>query len=176
MNTIPKRIDDPGNTESGIDYSIPSTITMHSSDDSKPEGEIDKNLTGGDRVPSSVPPKILPPYLKPLEGNFQLLQLWEGRVTEINKQTFWAIVSDKTNPSLPDELVELDIEEISPGDISLLNLGSVFYWSIRYADYPGRGRAKESKIRFRRIPGWTIKEIEQAKNVGEKLASYFKRD
>ena len=89
-----------------------------------------------------------------IKGDFRLLQIWEGRVLSIGtvRNEFIAHISDKTNKELPDEQVTLSIDEISRNDLVLLKEGAVFYWSIGYADYPGRPRTRESRIRFRRLP------------------------
>lgn len=175
MNTAPQ-LDNAINTTSEISFSIPKKLKFDSANDSRPYIDNEVEVTDFESVSSIKVPQMASPYLKPLTGRFQLLQMWEGRVTEILDDTFSAIILDKTNPNLPDELVTLDIEEVTPNELPLLKLGSIFYWSISYADYPGRGRRKESKIRFRRLPTWSQKEINRAIKSGEKLASYFQRD
>lgn len=175
MNTAPK-LSDPYNTESGGNFYIPKKISKPNSDGSLSDFNDDHNQTDAENESRNTPPKIVSEYLKPLKGRYQLLQLWEGRVTEVSDDTFYAIISDKTNPELSDELVSMDIDEITPSDLSLLKSGAVFYWSISYADFPGRGRKKESKIRFRRLPLWTQKEINKAVKTGAEIAAFFKRD
>ncbi len=159
-------------------HSIPNLTPKESSIDSKPIDATRKKLTMFDKEDSIAPPQytLNSTVLEPLHGRFQLLQLWEGQVVDVEKEEFVATISDKTNPDLPDELVTLDIEEIAPDDIPLAQRGSIFYWSIGYVDYPGRGRIRESKIRFRRLPSWTINEIEKAKEAGSRLAKFFDRD
>jgi len=175
MNTAPK-IYDSKNTESGTDFQIPDSFNLEYLSDSDTSVRTKAKNTDFEYGEPIQTPQLAPQFLKPLVGRFKLLQLWEGRITEITENTFSARISDKTNPKLPDEIVTLDIEEISPSDLSLVKLGSVFYWSIRYADFPGRGRSKESKIRFRRLPNWTKKEVEKAIKTGTELASFFNRD
>ena len=99
--------------------------------------------------------------------------MWEGHIIEVRDSEFDAIIKDKTNPDFEDELVTIDIAEVTPDDLPLVTKGSVFYWSVGYLDYPGRGRVRESKIRFRRLMGWTEKEVEHAKRVGTKFAEFF---
>ena len=103
-----------------------------------------------------------------------LLQLWEGRIVDVRDDAFDALITDKTDPNIADELVTLDILELSTDDLYLLEKGAIFYWSVGYLDYPGRGRVRESKIRFRRLKGWSKKEIDHAKKVGKQLAEFFK--
>jgi len=175
MNTAPK-VTNPNNTDSENIFSIPENFNLEKPSDSSTDNDGEIGLTDFSYGSPIKALQLAPHYLKPLMGRFQLLQFWEGRVTDIFDNTFSAIISDKTNPDLPDELVTLDIEEVTPSDLSLLTLGSVFYWSIRYADFPGRGRSKESKIRFRRLPAWTQKEINRAIDTGTELATFFQRD
>ncbi len=147
-----------------------------------PEGSEDKfdnPLTEYHQNVSRQLPKhaiVSPP--KNTKGSFRLLQMWEGRVLDVNaeKQEFSAIISDKTNPELADEQVTLSIEEISSNDLSLLNEGAVFYWSIGYADYPGRPRTRESRIRLRRLPKWSQQELNKARETGASLAKFFSSD
>jgi hypothetical protein len=102
-----------------------------------------------------------------------MLQQWEGRVIAISKDTFVAIISDRTNPENPQEKVEIELSEISQDDIGLIRPGSFFYWAVGYEDAPGVPRQRVSRIRFRRLPGWTTQEIKRAKQEALKLAELF---
>lgn len=181
MNTSVQTIspDDTG-FEKGIpEYIIPDHIPPIISNDSNSiESLYNETDTTNNESSEIETPKfpVAPLLSKPLEGKFQLLQLWEGVVQKIDDKEFEATIKDKTNHELNDEMVVLDIEEISPSDRNIAKPGAVFYWSIGYADYPGRGRIRESKIRFRRLPGWDNREIENAKATGEKLAKLFSTD
>jgi hypothetical protein len=107
---------------------------------------------------------------------FELLQLWEGCVKAIHDDDLVAIISDRTDPTLPDEEVTLDLSDVPPGDLPLVKPGAVFYWSIGYADYPGVPRARQSRIYFRRIAGWTDTELENSKREAHRLAERFTFD
>lgn len=159
------------------DYLIPTRIPSLTHDGSGAYRSSPENsISTGPADESAEIPKITlaSPYQTTLKGKFKLLQLWEGRVVEVRDSEFDAIITNKTNPEFSDELVTLDIDEVTPDDFSLVKKGSIFYWSIGYLDYPGRGRARESKIRFRRLKGWTKKEIDYAKRVGKQFAEFFK--
>lgn len=159
------------------DYLIPDRISFGTQEGSEPYKSSTKKpiSTEIDREILAEIPKVAvaPPILNPLKGKFKLLQLWEGRVVDTREAEIDAIITNKTNPNFADELVTIDIMEITPDDFHLVKKGSVFYWSVGFLDYPGRGRARESKIRFRRLKGWTKKEIEHSKNIGKKFAEYF---
>lgn len=123
-----------------------------------------------------APRNILPPKSSKNLDSFKLLQLWEGYVSDINGDEFTATVCDRTNPDYPNEEVVFSIEEVTPDDRELLQKGAVFYWSIGYADSIGKPRSRESRIRFRRIPGWTQREIDSSRNKAKELAQLFAAD
>ena len=157
-------------------YSIPKNIYSYEPRDSTPAAHLIKEEPStADEIVAPKAPKfaLATSLLEPLRGKYRLLQLWEGRVLNVKDSEFEAIVADKTNPGLPKEIVAIDLEEISPDDLTLVKPGSVFYWSIGYVDLPGRGRSRESKIRFRRLRGWTENEFERAKEIGERLEKIF---
>ena len=126
-------------------------------------------------TPLRVPKHAIATPVSAIKGDFRLLQMWEGRVLNIDLECneFTSVISDKTNKELPDEQVTLSIDEISRNDLVLLKVGAVFYWSIGYADYPGRPRIRESRIRFRRLPKWTNRELRDARERGTELAGIF---
>jgi hypothetical protein len=105
---------------------------------------------------------------------FHLLQQWEGQVTEVLADSFVAVVSDKANSENADEEVELDLTEVDPSDMYLLRPGSLFYWSVGYEDGRGIPRQRVSRIRFRRLPGLTTRDIARAKENAKKFATLFK--
>ncbi len=122
-----------------------------------------------------IPKHAIATPLRRIKGDFRLLQMWEGRVLCIDteKNEFSAVISDKTNTAFPDEQITISVEEVSKNDLQLLKEGAVFYWSIGYADYPGRPRTRESRIRFRRLPKWTHRELKKAREKGAELAEIF---
>jgi len=105
-----------------------------------------------------------------------LLQVWEGTVVKVDKDEFTAILRDKTEESHPDEEVVLSTEELALEDLELLRLGAVFYWSIRYEQEPGLPRRRVSRIRFRRVPGWTASEIRRAESVVGRVKAIWAPD
>jgi hypothetical protein len=91
---------------------------------------------------------------------FEILQQWEGVVTELDGDALWAEIMDLTNSENPTEIVEIPLEEIPVSDRSLLNSGTVFYWSIGYETSPGGQIRRVSEIRIRRSPKWSQRSIE----------------
>lgn len=60
-----------------------------------------------------------------------------------------------------EELVEFDLDEITPDDIQMVVPGAVFYWSIGYREERSGERSRSSIIRFRRLPAWSPGDIER---------------
>ncbi|MBL0702008.1 MAG: hypothetical protein JJV91_00845 [Desulfosarcina sp.] len=175
MNTAPvyyKPNESGGNTP---DYLIPDHVPFEPAQGSNSDYDGEESTTDKNPSPELLPVALAPP-LSPLKGRYTLLQRWDGHVVKVRDFDFDAIIIDKTNPNLANELVTIEKIEISPDDFPLLENGSVFYWSIGYSDYPGRGRIRESKIRFRRLKGWTKKEIDHSKTMGKQFAEFFKSD
>lgn len=176
MNTAPKIYKPEESFGENPDYIIPDRIPLLVHDGSGSNKSLLQNSlsTGDERELGEIPKVTSPPDSVPLKGKFKLHQLWEGRIVEVRDSEFDAIITNKTNPDFSEELVTIDIIEVTPDDLPSIRPGSVFYWSIGHLDYPGRGRVRESKIRFRRLKGWTKKELEYAKRVGKEFAEFFK--
>lgn len=128
-----------------------------------------EKITAVERFRQPRPPIAVDSHLRP----FHMLQQWEGKVVTVSRDTFVAIISDRTNPENPQEEVEIELSEISQNDISLVRPGSFFYWAVGYEDAPGIPRQRVSRIRFRRLPGWTTREIQRAKQKASQLAELF---
>jgi hypothetical protein len=91
-------------------------------------------------------------------------QLWEGTITEVRKDGFAAVLSDKTNPKNPDEQANFDFDntEISPEDVKFINPGSSFYWVIGNEQTIAGQVKNVSMLQFRRVPAWTQRTLERA--------------
>ena len=127
------------------------------------------NKTSPPGKPLFTKPLIrLPPGSLPKE-RVRVLQQWEGVVTGTTKDSFFAELQDLGESSLPLEVVEVAIEEVSKDDRPMLVEGAVFYWSIGYETSPGGQLKRMSEIRLRRTPRWTKRTLELAKKQGEEL-------
>lgn len=106
----------------------------------------------------------------------EVLQQWEGVVTEIHEDTFCATLIDLTNNAQPKELVELDLSEISEADRHIFSEGSVFYWTIGRHWSPGGQMTRVSKIRLRRTPRWTRNAVAMIESRANSLMERFSND
>lgn len=116
----------------------------------------------------NVSPVVIPKPLPPGETHFLSLQSWEGHVLYVSENSFTAHVVDKTTVG-PDQEVEFAFDEVTPGDHSLIQEGAIFYWDIGYSHERGGQRIRSSLIQFRRLPAWTAKELNVAKERALKL-------
>lgn len=103
-------------------------------------------------------------------------QKWLGTVKEFSNGEITAILEDQSNRDNPLEEVVFSVEELTDYDVPLVEPGAVFYWHIGYFDAAKKGRTRFSKIRFRRLPAWTPKEIEAAKMEALEYEAFFSAD
>lgn len=110
---------------------------------------------------------LSPPMLPKAREYFLAMQRWEGHVIDVGHDTFRArlvpIIGEGS-----DQEAEIYTQEVAADDRSLIELGAVFYWSIGYLDKPS-GRLRASIIRFRRLPVWSKRELENADAKADKL-------
>ncbi len=106
------------------------------------------------------------------QDTFVALQMWEGVVETVGKETFAAKLVARSGNS-PDHHAEIYVEDLSESDRRLLAPGAVFYWSIGYLDTLTGQRKKESIIRFRALPRWTASDIERGKLRASELYEFL---
>lgn len=94
---------------------------------------------------------------------FDVLQQWEGVVTDVEGETFFAKILDLTDFSQPAEFVELYVKDVPPADKELLRSGAIFYWIAGYETSKFGQIQRVSKIRFRRSPRWTQQSLDRIK-------------
>lgn len=117
--------------------------------------------------------RVVPHVVAKFSRSFRLLQGWEGLVTQVSDDSFMSIITDKTNSDNDQEEVELDLGEIPEEDLRFVRAGALFYWSVGYEDGLGIPRQRVSRIRFKRLPGLTTREIARAKATADTLSSLF---
>jgi hypothetical protein len=71
-------------------------------------------------------------------------------------------LNDELDPNSPEEEAEIPMDEVSAMDLDLVRPGALFYWSIGYRGHASGQRSRESLIRFRRLPRWSMEEVEHA--------------
>lgn len=92
----------------------------------------------------------------------------EGVIIEIRKDEFDARLVDLDGEE-GDLDATFDLEELSRGDVHLLRVGAVFYWTIGYLDDHVGRRSLVSDLRFRRLPGEDPKEVDKAETEADQI-------
>lgn len=87
-------------------------------------------------------------------------QSWEGVVLDADEEGFNARLVDVSGS--PDLETRFEFAEISPDDLALVEEGAIFYWNLGYKDSPSGQRERYSMLRFRRLPGWTARQLDAA--------------
>ena len=98
--------------------------------------------------------------------NFHTLQAWEGAVTAVNDRSFSVRLVDLTG-NQPDEEADVDFEDVSKDERSLVKIGAVFLLHVGYATSEGGQRSRTAILRFRRLPVWTEKELSSAERAAQ---------
>jgi hypothetical protein len=94
--------------------------------------------------------------------NFIPLAKWEGRVLEVTEERFVAVLTDELHQGRPEEAADIPLEEVSSVDRDLVTVGAFFFWTVGYNVRASGQRSRVSIIRFRRLPRWSVEEIENA--------------
>ena len=89
---------------------------------------------------------------------------------------FMAIISDVTSPGNPRQEVELDVQDVSPADRTLVLEGAIFYWAIAYRDRSGGQRERISTVRFARQPKLDQVDVEEILNQADEMAAFLESD
>jgi len=116
------------------------------------------------------------PSLRESKWKVTVLQRWVGRVEHVKADRFLAVIADATNSRNPPEEVEIELSEVSRGDLTLLAPGAAFYWSIGYQDSPGGQRERISALRFARHPRLSETEVNRAFEEADQLAAFLESD
>jgi hypothetical protein len=107
---------------------------------------------------------------------FRILAAFDGTVLSVNGNRFIARLVNKLDPSDIREEAEFSVSEVPNPDRSLITEGSMFYWHIGIAEKPHGQQSKSSLIRFRRLPPWEERDIEEAKTRAEFLHAVLPLD
>lgn len=125
------------------------------------------------RPRSAKPLNVVIDHNKPRE---EIKQRWSGFVINADNEELTVRLEDLTNPENPDELVVLSRDEIDDKDQSLVKPGALFYWYIGYRQGYKYRKERISIIRFRRLPSWTAREIQNTKKLAEEYTNFFLTD
>jgi hypothetical protein len=135
--------------------SMPSIGTSTTSESAR---SSETHIWGGPQAPAAIRNLIFSAY-----SSDRLLQKWRGTVLSIQNDDVTARLVDETNTSHPVEIVVLSSSEFDDEDRPLIVPGAVFYLSIRYEQSRGRPRQRVTRLRIRRLPGFSSSDVTRAK-------------
>ena len=129
--------------------------------------------------PKDVPRVVRVPHRAPPSTRYIRLQEWEGVVTRADGDAFEATLYDKTDTSNPPEQAEFTRDDLAwDEDMQLVAPGAIFDMSVGYEikmiGYRPGQRQKVCRLRFRRLPGWTKRDIEEIDRKAAEFESVFK--
>ncbi len=102
------------------------------------------------------------------------LQIWEGTVQSVDQSagTMDVILVSKT-VEIPEHTGSIELQWVSDQDKDLVRPGAVFYLTL--FKRTRRGSIENSQeLRFRRVPNWTRKQLQQVNTEVDALRSKFK--
>lgn len=104
-------------------------------------------------------------------GALLVLNHWEGIVTRIEGDSFFATLTDIFDPSNQELGAEFPTAEVSEIDKDLLAEGAAFRWIIGRRKRSHGTEELVSKIVFRRLPRWTPRQLDRVKTKAQQLAA-----
>lgn len=99
-----------------------------------------------------------------------VLQRFEGAVISVSARVFLAEICDVSDANRADEEVELSMEELDDEDAQMVTRGAIFDWTIGFELLPGE-KKRFSVIKFRRLPQWSERELEDVRAKARELAA-----
>ena len=88
----------------------------------------------------------------------------------VSPTSFTAVATDLTEPSNPDENLEIDLEEVSPIDRPLMQPGVSFYWIIGTSRTPSGQQHNMSTLRFKRSPRITNAAYQRSRQWAQRMS------
>lgn len=133
----------------------------------------DEELREQERIAATASPVVVRPRHTTPSYRLTPLQQWEGKVVDVTRDEFTAIVHDLTSPTNPPEEVVLTRGDVSDGDLPLLAPGAIFYWTIGRKRLSHGQIERTSVIKFRRSPVWSQGAVDAVKREAERLKDLF---
>lgn len=127
------------------------------------------------RQPALPPVSVLGPAVRPAntlpDTDASPLQIWEGRVLSVDSErhVMEVLLSAKLN-KVPDHTGEIDLEWVSEQDADLVRPGAVFYLTL-YKRWKRTTVENSQELRFRRMPSWTKRQLQQVQQDTRMLLS-----
>ncbi len=124
----------------------------------KPEYGETSTITENKEVVSPSPQLVID---RSADIDAAVIQLWEGRVLEVDLQNevMQVLLTAKLG-QIPEHTAEIELQWVSDQDRDLVVAGAVFYLTLY--KQTRRGSIQNSQeLRFRRRPAWTKRQVEK---------------
>jgi hypothetical protein len=127
---------------------------------------VDKNLQ---KAIEQVTPLVRINRDTPRPRKIEILQQWEGEVTNLGNESAWLLMSDLRNAANPDDSFEIPLKEFAPSDHRIMAIGTIVYWTIAYETAAGGQVRRISELRVQRTPEWSQRDLDEIDREAEKL-------
>lgn len=102
--------------------------------------------------------------------SLKVLQNWEGIVTSVDEDSFFAAMRLTNNEDdRAEDAFEIDMDNVATGDRELVDVGAVFYLTVGLRKQKGMRPEKTSIVVFRRMPVWSRRDIQKAELAADDL-------
>lgn len=90
-----------------------------------------------------------------------VIQLWEGRVLDVDRQhDLMTVLLTAKNSQIPEHTAEIELQWVSEQDRDMVVSGAVFYLTL-YKQTRHGSITNSQELRFRRRPSWTRQQIQK---------------
>lgn len=137
--------------------------------------QIEEQTYVEDRLPSLLQIPSVSKMIRPDRGQLAAVnQIWEGTVLSVDMtQRIMSVKLHDRGNILEDHYAEISLEWVVDQDLDLVSPGAVFYWTI-YKEIKRSTISNSEEIRFRRLPNWTKRQIEEVYKEAEVLRTKFR--
>jgi len=105
------------------------------------------------------------------KSSFVAIAEWEGNVVDIGENGFTAQLVTKTESNIAQTFAtqetDFQFDDLDEDDRDLVQKGALFRWVIGYSISPSGGRIRGSRVKFRRLPAYTKRELESAQEMAK---------
>jgi len=119
----------------------------------------------------------MPTESLPISADSTPLQIWEGRVIEIDHAArVMHVVLDAKLGEMSTHTGEIELEWVSEQDQDLVYPGAVFYLTLFKRTKRGGSIENAQELRFRRRPSWSSTQLKQIDEEAATLLSKIRRN
>lgn len=173
---IPIEVSDRESTSEFENY-IPYREIAYGTEDgnTEPHEKLHDEVTSitNAQTPVASKPKILIKQSVSKATKQRILRNWEGAIQVVHCNYFEAELVDLTG-NHPNELVEMEFDEIDEPDRHLISLGAVFYFTVFQNIKPSGTVQTASEIRFKRTVALQPEDASEISSDAARMFEFFR--